>query len=152
MAIFDAGYELYDDATLVAATTTDYVGATCKTIDWQQADLEMGQGTPLYLNIRVGTTAYVGGTNVNFILTADTAAAGHDGSSAVVWQSGNRAVSTLLAGTWIYRGALPLDVDTARYLALGVIGDGATTAGTIDAWIDHGPQSSYDTQVTTSNI
>jgi hypothetical protein len=152
MAIFDAGYELYDDATLVAATTTDYVGATCKTIDWQQADLEMGQGTPLYLNIRVGTTDYAGGTNVNFILTADTAAAGHDGNSDVVWQSGNRAVSGLSAGTWIARQALPLDVDTKRYLALGVIGDGATTAGTIDAWIDHGPQSSYDTQVTTSNI
>ena len=152
MAIFDALLDLYDDAELVASSTTDFLGATCKTIDWQAADLEMGQGEPLWLNIRVGTTAYVGGTNLNFILTADTAAAGHDGSSDVVLQSGNRAVDSLTAGAWILRCPLPVDVDTKRYLGLGVIGDGATTAGSINAWIDHGPQSSYDTQVTTSNI
>jgi hypothetical protein len=152
MALYDVMYELFDDATLVAATGTDYVGGTVKTIDWQASDREMGAGEPLYLNIRVGTTAYVGGTNADFILTADTAAAGHDASSAVVWRSGNRAISGLTAGAWIYRGALPVEIDEARYLSLGVACDGATTAGTINAWIDHGPQSSYTTQVSTSNI
>lgn len=152
MALFDVMYELFDDATLVASTGTDFVGATVKTVDWQASDLEMGAGEPLYLNIRVGTTAYVGGTNADFILTADTAAAGHDGSSAVVWRSGNRAVSGLTAGEWIYRGALPVEVDERRFLSLGIVTDGATTAGTINAWIDHGPQSSYTVQVSTSNI
>ena len=152
MALFDVMYELFDDATLVASSTTDFVGGTCRTIDMQASDLEMGAGEPIWLNVRVGTTAYTGGTNVNFILTADTAAAGHDGNSDVVLQSGNRAVSTLTVGAWIFRCPLPVDYDTSRYLSLGVIGDGATTLGTINAWLDHGPQSSYDTQVSTSNI
>ena len=147
MAIFDAKYELFDDATLVASTTTDYVGATCKTIDWGASDLEMGAGNPIWINIRVGTTAYVGGTNATFRLFADTAAAGHDASSAEVSSSGLRAISTLTAGAWILRCPLPVNVDDKRYLSLAITTDGATTAGTIDAWLDHGPQSSYDTQV-----
>lgn len=152
MAIFDAMYELFNDATLVAATGTDYVGTTAKTIDWQASDLEMGQGTPLWLNVRVGTTAYVGGTNATFKLFADTAAAGHDTNSAEVLSSGTRAISDLTAGAWIFRCPLPVNVDDKRYLSLGITCDGATTAGTIDAWLDHGPQSSYDVQVAESNI
>lgn len=152
MAMYDVMYELFDDATLVASTTTDYVGATVKTIDWQASDLEMGAGTPIWLNVRVGSTTYVGGTNICFKLFADTAAAGHDGNSVEVLSSGTRAISTLSVGAWIFRCPLPVNVDDKRYLSLGCITDGATTAGTINAWLDHGPQSSYDTQVTTSNI
>jgi len=152
MAIYDAKFELFDDATLVASTTTDYVGATVKTIDWINSDLEMGQGTPVWLNVRVGTTAYAGGTNATFNLYADTAEAGHDSSSATVLSSGARAITDLTAGAWIFRCPLPVNVDDRRYLSLGIVTDGATTAGTIDAWLDHGPQSSFDTQVTTSNI
>lgn len=152
MALYDAMYELFDDATLVASSTTDYVGATVKTIDWQASDREMGQGTPIWLNVRVGTTDYSGGTNANFILTADTTAAGHDSNSAVVLQSGNRAISGLTAGAWIFRCPLPVEIDEKRYLSLGITTDGATTAGTINAWLDHGPQSSHGVQVTTSNI
>jgi hypothetical protein len=152
MALYDIFFDLFDDAALIASTTTDYVGATVRTIDFGGSDREMGAGTPLWLNIRVGTTAYSGGTNANFILTADTAAAGHDGNSAVVWQSGNRAITGLTAGAWVYRGPLPVEVDEKRYLSLGITTDGATTAGTINAWIDHGSQSSYGVQVTTSNI
>ena len=152
MAIYDAKFELFDDATLVASTGTDYVGATVKTIDMTASDLEMGAGTPVWLNIRVGTTAYAGGTNATFNLYADTTAAGHDTNSDVVLSSGKRAISGLTAGAWIFRCPLPVDYDTSRYLSLGVVCDGATTAGTIDAWLDHGPQSSFDTQVSTSNI
>ena len=152
MALYDVMYELFDDKTLVAATGTDYVGATCKTIDFQASDREMGAGTPLYLNIRVGTTAYVGGTNAEFFLSCDDTAAGHDGTFSTVWKSGDRLISDLTAGAWIYRGALPVEVDQERFLSLGIDCDGATTLGTINAWIDHGPQSSYTTQVSTSNI
>lgn len=152
MALFDSMFELFDDATLVASTGTDYVGGTVKTIDWGASDLELGAGTPVWLNIRVGTTAYSGGTNATFNLYADTAAAGHDANSDVVLSSGKRAISSLTAGAWIFRCPLPVDFDTKRYMSLGIVCDGATTAGTIDAWLDHGPQSSYDTQVASSNI
>lgn len=152
MAIFDAMFEFFDDATLVASTTTDYVGSTAKTLDWIDSDLEMGSGNPIWLNIRVGTTAYVGGTNATFKLFADTAQAGHDSSSLVVLSSGIRAISGLTAGAWVLRCPLPVNVDDRRYLSVGITTDGATTAGTINAWLDHGPQSSYDTQVWPSNI
>jgi hypothetical protein len=152
MAIFDALFEFYDDATLVGTTTTDYVGATVKTLDWGAADLEMGAGESVWLNIKVGTTAYAGGTSADFKLFADTAAAGHDANSDIVLASGARPVAELTAGAWVLRVPLPVNVDDSRYLSLGATFVGAMTAGTIDAWLDHGPQSSYDTQVTTSNI
>lgn len=152
MALYDVMYELFDDATLVASTTTDYVGTTVKTIDWLASDREMGAGTPIWLNVKVGTTAYVGGTNATFKLFADTAEAGHDSNSLEVLSSGTRAITALTAGAWIFRCPLPVNVDDRRYLSLGITTDGATTAGTINAWLDHGPQSSYDTQVSTSNI
>lgn len=152
MAIFDAAFELFDDATLVANATTDYVGTTAKTIDFTQAGLEMGTGEPVWLNIRVGTTAYAGGTSADFKLFSDTAAAGHDSNSLIVLATGARLTAALTAGAWVFRGTIPADVDARRYLSLGVTCAGNMTAGTIDAWLDHGPQSSYDTQVTTSNI
>ena len=155
MAIFDAMFEFYDDAELIGSTATDYVGATVKTLDWQAADLEMGAGQPVWLNIQVGTTAYAPTTaadTVDFKLFADTAAAGHDSASDIVLASGAREASTLTAGAWVLRVPLPVDVDTKRYLSLGATFNQATTAGTINAWLDHGPQSSFDTQVSASNI
>ena len=152
MALYDVMYELFDDATLVASTTTDYVGTTAKTIDWLASDREMGAGTPIWLNVKVGTTAYVGGTNATFKLFADTASVSHNSDSLEVLSSGIRPISGLTAGAWIFRCPLPVNVDDRRYLSLGITTDGATTAGTINAWLDHGPQSSYDTQVSTSNI
>ncbi len=155
MAILDAMFNFYDDAQLIGSTTTDYVGATVKTLDWINADLEMGAGEPVWLNIRVGTTAYApttSGDTVDFKLFADTGEEGHDSNSDTVLASGPREASTLTAGAWVLRVPLPVDVDTKRYLSLGATFNEATTAGTINAWLDHGPQSSYDTQVSTSNI
>ncbi len=150
MAIFDAMFEFYDDAALISTSATDYVGATVKTLDWIESDLEMGAGEPVYLNIRVGTTAYApttSGDTVDFKLFADTAEEGHDSNSDIVLASGARECSTLTAGAWVLRVPLPVDVDTKRYLSLGATFNEATTAGTINAWLAHGPQSSYDTPV-----
>lgn len=159
MALFDAMFEFYDDATLVGSSATnsgyDYVGTTAKTLDWIAADLEMGAGEPVWLNIRVGTTAYApttAGDRVNFILFADTASVSHDSDSDVVISSGEREASTLTANAWVLRVPLPVDVDTKQYLSLGAHFNEITTAGTINAWLDHGPQSSHDTQVSASNI
>ena len=155
MAIFDAMFEFFDDAQLIGTSTTDYVGTTAKTLDWINADLEMGAGEPVWLNIKVGTTAYAPTTaadTVDFKLFADTASVSHNSDSDIVLASGAREASTLTAGAWVLRVPLPVDVDTKQYLSLGATFNEATTAGTIDAWLDHGPQSSYDTQVTTSNI
>ncbi len=155
MAIFDAMFEFLDDGQLIGTSTTDYNATTANELDWTIANLEMGAGEPVWLNIKVGTTAYSPTTaadTVDFKLFADDTSEGHDSDSTIVLASGARETSTLTAGAWVLRVPLPVDVDTERYLQIGATFNEATTAGTIDAWLDHGPQSSFDTQVAPSNI
>ncbi len=155
MAIFDAMFQFMDDAQLIGTSTTDYVPTTCKQLNFVTEDLEMGAGEPVWLNVRVGTTAYsptTSGDTVDFQLFADDASVSHNSDSNVVLASGPRETDTLTAGAWILRVPLPVDVDAEQYLVIGATFNEATTAGTIDAWLDHGPQSSYDTQVSASNI
>lgn len=152
MAIFDAMFEFLDDGELIGTDTTDYNAATAKELDTVTADLEMGAGNPVWLNIRVGTTAYVGGTSVDFKLFADDTSEGHDSNSTIVLATGARLIATLTAGAWVIRVPLPVDVDPERYLQIGATFVGTVSAGSINAWLDHGPQSSYDTQVSESNI
>ena len=151
MAIFDAGFEFLDDEDMFTTSGTT-IGATAKTLDWQAADLEMGAGEPVWLNIKVGTSLYAGAGTAEFRLLADTAAGGQDSSSQVVLSSGTRTIAQLTAGAWVLRVPLPVDVDKERYLGVGCVCSGAMTGGSIDAWLDHGSQSSFDTQVSTSNI
>ena len=155
MAIYDALFEFLDDATLVSATGTTK-GATCKTLNMVDADLEMGAGEPIWLNIRMGTTVYSGTGTVKIELVADTAAQGQDSSSTVILSTGLQDVAAapfITAGAWILRVPLPVDVDKEQYLGILFTGSAACgTVGKVDAWLDHGPQSSYDTQVSTSNI
>lgn len=155
MAIYDALFEFLDDATIVSATGTT-IGATCKTINMGASDLEMGAGEPIWLNIRIGTTVYSGTGNVRISLVADTGAQGQDSSSTIVMTTGLKNVAAapfITAGAWVLRMPLPVDVDPEQYL--GILFEGIAACGSVgklDAWLDHGPQSSYDTQVTTSNI
>ena len=149
MAIFDAMFELSDNQaiTATAVSTNDW--------DFQAAGREMGAGEPLYLNVRVGDTDFDSGADdgtLTVALVYDATAL--DTSSTVIYQTVALAEAALTAGTWIMRMALPVDVDKGRYIGLlyTVAGSGNFTAGTIDAFLDHGPQSSYDTQVAVSNI
>jgi hypothetical protein len=144
MALLDALFEFSDNQTVTSTA------AATNVLDMQAADLEMGAGNPVYLNIRVGT-AYSGGTSVTFALVNEVDAT-IDGSSVVVWQSPAIVVANLTAGAWVKRMALPVDFDSDRYIGLYYTVVGSPSAGTINAWLDHGPQSSYDTQVSASNI
>lgn len=149
MALFDVMYEFLDDQTLTTTNGTT-IGATCKTVDWQASDLEMGAGEPIWVNIQVGTVAITGGTSVDFRLLADAVEGGQDSGSLVVL-SVTHAEAALGIGEWILRAPLPVNVDDRRYLAVAMY-SATTPTGKINAWLDHGPQSSYDTQVSTSNI
>ena len=157
MALFDAKFEFMDDAEITGSSTTVYKGAgTYKELDWVAAGLEMGAGEPLWLNIRVGTTAYSSGTTdtdtADFKLFADDTSEGHDSNSTQVMSSGPIAMTALTVGDWILRQPLPYNIDVKQYLALGATFSDNISAGTVDAWIDQGPQSSFDTQVSDSNI
>ena len=152
MAIFDAMFEFMDNSQLTGNGVTIYLPVTGKELDWGADSLEMGAGEPVYINFKVGLTAYSGGTSVDFKLFADDGTEGHDSSSIAVISSGPRAVGTLTAGAWILRSVLPVNVDIEQYLLPGATFVGNVNAGTLDVWLDHGSQSSYDTQVSASNI
>ncbi len=144
MAIFDAMFEFSDNQSITGDAASDNI------LDWTLSDLEMGSGEPLWLNVRVGTV-FSGGTSLVVSLRYDTVAP-IDASSTVIYQTPAIVQADLTAGAWIIRMPLPANVDEERILGLFYDDTGAFSGGTINAWIDHGSQSSYDTQVTTSNI
>lgn len=153
MALFDVMFEFSDNQDMSDSATTY---AATDVVDWVDSDLEMGAGEPLWLNIRVGTaiTSANGDSQFTVSLVRETNT-DIDSSSTVIWTSRvmEESDSDLTAGSWIKRMSLPVNVDEDRYLGiLYTIGTRTTTTGTVDAWIDHGPQSSYDTQVANSNI
>ncbi len=138
MAIFDAMFEFMDDAEMTGSSTTLFKGAgTFREIDWVTTDLEMGAGEPLWLNIRVGTTAYTSGTTdtdtVTFQLYGDSDSDSQDSNSTMVFQAPARAVSTLGVGEWAVRQPLPYDIDAERYMTLGAAFSDNISTGTVDA-------------------
>lgn len=151
MALFDAMFELSDDQVL-----TDSSAASTNIIDMVVENLEMGAGSPYWLNVKVGT-AFAGGTSIVVALTYDTAAP-IDGSSTVVWQTraipltDTAAPSLDTAGEYLIRMPLPYNFDEESIVGLYYTVTGTFTAGTLNAWLDNGPSSSYDVQVSTSNI
>ena len=153
MAIFDAMFELSDEQD-IGANSASSTEASTNVINFTQADLEMGAGEPLWLNVKMGTEALLSSAacTLTVALCRDTDAT-IDSTSSVIYQTGAIGKATLVAGAWILRMPLPYNVDEDAYVGLlYTIGTTASTAGTVDAWIDHGPQSSFDTQVSDSNI
>ena len=142
MAIFDAMFEFSDGQSLTASA------AATNVIDMQAADLEMGAGTPIWLNVKVGTELDSAGeaATLTIALVGDTDAT-IDGSSIVVQQSKQYAESECTAGAWLLRVPLDVDFDTNRYVGIYyTVGTENFTSGTIDAWLDHGERHCYWTE------
>jgi hypothetical protein len=153
MAIFDAMFELSDDQDIGALTATE-VAASTNVINWTQSDLEMGAGEPLWLNVRMGTELFgsAGAATLTVAVKRETDGT-IDTDSTTVYTTPALAIADLTAGAWILRMPLPYNIDEDAYMGLlYTVGTATATSGTVDAWIDHGPQSSYDTQVSASNI
>ena len=157
MAIFDALLEFSDNQ---AITTTSATYAADNTFDFLSPDLEMGAGEPIWFNARVGTVAFAatsGSTagactlQVSLVNETDTTI---DSSSVVAFSSKTFTEAELTKGAWLIRIPLPYNVDDQKIIGVlyTIAGDDLGDEATIDAWLDHGPQSSYDTQVSASNI
>ena len=162
MAIFDAMLEFSDDQ---AITTTSATYASDNTFNWADSDLEMGAGEPLWFNCRVGTVAFAatsgsteGACTLIVDLVNETATAGGDptidSGSEIMYRSRTFTEDEMIKGAWLVRIPLPYDIDSQQHLGVlyTIAGDDLGDQAKIDTWIDHGPQSSFDTQVSASNI
>ena len=146
MALYDAMFEFSNGQAITSSDQADYA------IDFQNSDLEMGAGNPVYLNVRVNT-AFATGDSATLAVALVYDDTGVDSGSTTVFTTPAIAATALTAGAWVLRVPLPYNIDEERYVGLYyTVGTGTFTAGAIDAWLDHGPQSSYDTQVAESNI
>jgi len=150
MALFDYLFEFSDNQTI----TGDSAATHC--LDMQASDLEMGAGTPYYINFRCGTTFDSGNDTATLVikLVNDTDAT-IDSSSVVILQTRALAVgdAELTAGGF-FSFSLPVDFDFNQYI--GVYYDNGTevfNAGKMDCWLANAPLSGVaTTQVAASNI
>ena len=128
MALFDAMFEFSDAQAITASAQSTNV------LDLQAADLEMGAGTPIWLNVRVGTADFAGGTSLKVTFYAcSTATTISNGSDLLA--SDTIAQASLTAGAWIIRVPLPVNFDEDRYIGLYYTDTGGFTAegnGTIN--------------------
>ena len=153
MAIFDAMFQFSGNTTAAGQALTA-TAASEDILDWTDSDLEMGAGEPLWLNVRVGVEldSSADGATLTIALCHDSVAP-IDGSSIVIFQTAAIAEASCTAGASLLRMPLPVNVDEGQILGLYYTVAGENfTSGSIYAWIDHGSQSSYDTQVSESNI
>ncbi len=151
MALLDAMFEPSDDQD-ISQTQDTY--ASTNILDFTQADLEMGAANPYWLNVRMNAALDSSGGAATLVVSLcfDTVAP-IDSSSTVIYQTRALTETELVAGAWVLRMPLPYNVDDGRIVGLlYTIGGETSTAGTINAWLDNGPQSSHDTQVSASNI
>ncbi len=157
MAIFDAKLEFSDDQAIV---TTSATYAADNTFDFEASGLEMGAGEPLWFNARVGTVAFAATSGstagactliVDLVNESDTTI---DSGSEIMYRSRTFTEDELTKGAWLVRIPLPYDIDKQDIMGVlyTIAGDDLGDQAKIDVWIDHGPQSSYDTQVANSNI
>ena len=161
MALFDASLEFSDDqdasqsaGTLAASNTFCFSDTT-----QELTGLEMGAGQPMWFNCKVGTEAVAATSGstagactfvVSLVNESDTTI---DSSSETMYTSRTFTEDELTAGAWLVKIPLPYDIDKQAYMGVLYTVGGATSAvGTVDAWIDNGSQSSFDTQVSASNI
>lgn len=152
MAIFDAMLEFSDNQDIGTSTITEATAAT-NVLNWSNSDLEMGAGEPLWLNIRMGTEALLSSGSATLTVDLKRETDGTIDTDSTTIQSVTIAKARLGAGEWILRQPLPYNVDDDAFFGLlYTMNTAVASAGTVDAWIDHGPQSSYDTQVSDSNI
>ena len=155
MAIFDAMFELSNDQDL-GANADSSTEASTNIIDFVVSDVEIGGGEPVWLNIKVGTESIVNpdsDATLTVALCKDTVAP-IDSSSTVIYQTAAIPQASLTAGETILKMPLPNRVDDDPIVGLlyTINGSSATTAGTVDAWLDNGASTSFNTQVAESNI
>ncbi len=152
MAMYDIIGEFGDAQTFTTLTTTEGRVST-NIINLGIDDVNWGNGE-LWLNITIATAfTSAGGTPATTITLRSSSDATVNGSDTAVITIAAQDLTGVAAGTFVARQRLPVTVDQEQFI--GVFVQNATadyTAGALDMWLDHGPQSDFGTQQTQSNI
>jgi hypothetical protein len=143
MAILDKVLELCDNQDVHLGSTSTAISDNV--INLGAANLALGAGTELMLNVRINTAFAVDGATLTTALMTDSDAA--IGGGTTIFTTPALAGSALTAGKWILRVSIPHEA-LEQYIGLKfTIGTSTETAGTVDAWISLDSQSSYGLSV-----
>lgn len=143
--IIDDRLEMCDATSVAAAAGTALLGSQ---IDLLAANLDPGNGEPLYLVITVDTSIITGGSagTIEFLLVSDDSASiAIDGSATIHWRShdfvtDDAALNALDAGDRIVVPLPSGEPAYERYLGLlAIITTTTVTAGAISASITRDP-------------
>jgi len=138
MAILDKKLELSDAQAITSANDRSE-----GQIDLGAANLQIGAGTPLYLNVRLNTGFTSSSNTLTIDLYTHTGTMTEATGTKILEVMKATAASSLgTAGTWIFRGIIPYEV-LMQFVALRYTISGTLAAGKIDAWISLDAQSSY---------
>ncbi|MSR15344.1 MAG: hypothetical protein EXR86_12430 [Gammaproteobacteria bacterium] len=125
------GHNLFSSAQAVFSAGTTVVSTNI--IDLLKVAQDVGLGEPLYVSVTV-TTAFAGGTSVTFNLITDD----NTGmtSTATVYNMGTIPVASLtLAAQFNILFPIALNIPMERYVGIGYLSTGTTTAGSVTAGI-----------------
>lgn len=134
MAILDGKLELSDNQDLTLGSGSS--AQSTNIIDLGAANLQLGAGTPLYLNVRMATAFAVAAATLTVALMTNTTT-DVDGGTTII----SRTVTA--PDDWVLRISLPLEM-LQRYIGLKyTIGTSTESEAYVDAWISLDTQSSY---------
>lgn len=152
MAILDKNNEFADAVAVTLGAGTNLIGDV---IDAQSVR-DLGQGQPIYCTVQV-STAFAGGTAMQFVLASDAAAAiSTDGTESRHFLSDVFVDADLVAG-FQFTFALPMgDVAASvtpyeRYVGILGVGTGTHTAGAINAFLTLDPMGNTRSYPDASN-
>lgn len=144
MAILDEKLELSDAQALTTSSVSGSETQSTNVIDLGAANIQIGAGTPLMLNIRVNTAFGVTGPGtLKASLMTNTDSTVTDGTTIIETQA--TACSGTSAGDWLLRCSIPYEA-LQRYVGISytLAGDDTKQSdGKVDAWISLDSQSTY---------
>jgi hypothetical protein len=141
MAIMDARLEFCDATSLAGAVATTVRG---NIIDMGVANKDYGDGTPVYLHVRIGTVVAAAATSTLafFLQESASTTAGSFANKLTLKAAANVGSDTTnyyAAGYKVYDGALP-SVSYKRYLRIATtIATTPIASGTVDAFLSLDP-------------
>lgn len=139
MAIQDKRLVLLDGYTMTALNTTGC--PVSSQINFGAADLNIGAGTPVYLNILIGETAVGAASPTTKFKLYTNSASVATGSALIaagelLMETSAINTNTLSAGEYIWRHTIPVNIDDGQWCGLVISQAGAdVSSGIIDAWL-----------------